>query len=83
MSFEAICQQNIYYYFSFINRLCHLRGIQVEPIHNRMPVIVPKNLESDWLDPEHKDQTELLSVLKPYPPGEMECLDQYPVPFCQ
>jgi putative SOS response-associated peptidase YedK len=48
-----------------------------------MPVIVPKNLESDWLDPEHKDQTELLSVLKPYPPGEMECLDQYPVPFCQ
>jgi putative SOS response-associated peptidase YedK len=46
-----------------------------------MPVIVPKNLESAWLDPEHKDQKELLSILKPYPSEEMECLDQYPVQF--
>lgn len=55
----------------------------IEPIHNRMPVIVPKDLESAWLDSGHKDKTELLSILKPYPPGEMECLDQYPAPFYQ
>jgi putative SOS response-associated peptidase YedK len=53
----------------------------IEPIHSRMPVIVPKYLESVWLDPGHKEQTEFLSILKPYPSEGMECLDQYPMPF--
>lgn len=43
----------------------------IEPIHDRMPVIVPKDLEMKWIDPENQDQEELISVLKPYPPKEM------------
>ncbi len=41
-------------------------------IHNRMPVIVQKKLEELWLNPELKKRSELMEVLKPYPPEEME-----------
>jgi putative SOS response-associated peptidase YedK len=40
-------------------------------IHDRMPVIVSKNQEAAWVDPENHNQKELLSILKPYPPDEM------------
>jgi putative SOS response-associated peptidase YedK len=44
----------------------------VEPIHDRMPVILPKEREGVWLDPGNRDVSGLLSLLKPYPPEEME-----------
>lgn len=39
----------------------------LRPIHDRMPVIVLKELEAAWLDPGNHDQKGLLSILKPYP----------------
>ena len=43
----------------------------LEPIHNRMPVILnPKDYDL-WLDPRKKDPAELSSLLQPYPPDEM------------
>jgi putative SOS response-associated peptidase YedK len=44
----------------------------IEPIHDRMPVIVPKDLEMKWIDPENQNQSELLSILKPYPAEDMK-----------
>ena len=41
------------------------------PIHDRMPVILPKESIQLWLDPEFQDKPELLSLLKPYPEEEM------------
>jgi putative SOS response-associated peptidase YedK len=37
----------------------------LRPIHDRMPVIVPKELEAAWIDPDNHNQRELLSILKP------------------
>ncbi|HPE06352.1 MAG TPA: SOS response-associated peptidase [Smithellaceae bacterium] len=45
----------------------------VAPIHNRMPVIVPKTAQELWLNPESKDASKLLDILKPYPADQMEC----------
>lgn len=36
-------------------------------IHDRMPVIIPKDSEDLWLDPEEQDTEKLLGLLKPYP----------------
>ena len=41
----------------------------LEKIHNRMPVILPKNSEMDWLSNE--DQNELKNLLRPYPAEEI------------
>ena len=46
----------------------------MEKIHDRMPVILPSREERTWLGNTGPD--ELLSLLKPYPAGEMEA---YPV----
>jgi putative SOS response-associated peptidase YedK len=43
----------------------------IRPIHNRMPAMVPKELETAWIDPHNHNQKELLSILKPYPSDEM------------
>ena len=43
----------------------------IQPIHDRMPVILPKEREVAWMDPENRDEKALLSLLKPYPPDEM------------
>ena len=48
----------------------------MKPVHDRMPVIIPKEKEDLWLDPEVKDQEKLLDLLKPYPADQMEA---YPV----
>lgn len=45
----------------------------MKSIHHRMPVILPKKEEENWL--MNKDQKELQSLLRPYP----ESLDIYPV----
>jgi putative SOS response-associated peptidase YedK len=43
----------------------------IGPIHDRMPVILPKESESIWIDPRNSDRNELLSLLKSYPAGAM------------
>ncbi len=44
----------------------------MEPIHNRMPVILHEKDEGLWLDPELKDPVKIIPLLKPYPSEEME-----------
>ena len=48
----------------------------MEPIHNRMPVILPRGAESIWLDQDQRDKDTLASLLIPYASTEMEA---YPV----
>jgi putative SOS response-associated peptidase YedK len=43
----------------------------MEPIHNRMPVILPREAEATWLAPEIDDPELLNSLLIPYPAEEM------------
>ena len=43
----------------------------LRPIHDRMPVIVKKEQEDFWIDPDNQNQRELMSILKPYPVDEM------------
>ncbi len=47
----------------------------LEPIHNRMPVIIPKEENWFWLDPEIHDPVLLEPLLVPYSPGKMEAYD--------
>ncbi|HWQ43106.1 MAG TPA: SOS response-associated peptidase [Desulfosporosinus sp.] len=39
----------------------------LEPIHNRMPVILPQDVESIWLDENIKWSGEVHGMLKPFP----------------
>ena len=48
----------------------------MEPIHNRMPVILPDEAEALWLDPLTEDPDILSSLLVPFPAESME---SYPV----
>ncbi len=43
----------------------------VAPVHDRMPVIVPKGCQDLWLNPEIQNPALLAEVLKPYPAREM------------
>lgn len=43
----------------------------LEPIHNRMPVILPPDAYSEWLAPEDRQPAQLNGLLIPYPPSEM------------
>ena len=43
----------------------------IEPIHDRMPVILTEGAYHIWLDPENGDLSELKEVLIPYPSHEM------------
>ncbi|WHX47283.1 SOS response-associated peptidase [Paenibacillus woosongensis] len=45
-------------------------------IHNRMPVILQKEDEAEWLDRDHADVTALMQLLRPYDSNEMRA---YPV----
>jgi len=44
----------------------------IEPIHNRMPAIIPVEKQSLWLDSSAFEKTELMPLLNPYPENEME-----------
>lgn len=44
----------------------------LRPIHDRMPVIIPKDTEDLWLDPKTTEKKKLMSLLTPYPSDEME-----------
>ena len=48
----------------------------MQSIHNRMPVIMPREKYDLWLSPEEVDNTELLKLLIPYQDIDMEA---YPV----
>jgi len=48
----------------------------MQPIHERMPVIIPKEIEDLWLDSTVQDVEVMRNLLKPYPAEEMEA---YPV----
>ena len=43
----------------------------MESIHNRMPVILPREAETAWLDRTVDDPQKLLPLLVPYPDKEM------------
>jgi putative SOS response-associated peptidase YedK len=47
----------------------------MQPIHNRMPLILPKPQEAVWLDPTTPRIDEWLSALLPYPSHEMEAYE--------
>jgi putative SOS response-associated peptidase YedK len=46
------------------------------PIHDRMPVILPRDAEAAWLDPTFHDTGALLHLLRPY---ASEAMEAYPV----
>lgn len=48
----------------------------IKPIHNRMPVILPPETYSTWLQPEEMDEQILNPLLKPYDSKKMVA---YPV----
>ena len=47
----------------------------LNPIHDRMPVILSRELEELWLDRSIDDPGALSSVLNPYPDEEMEAFE--------
>lgn len=44
----------------------------ITPVHDRMPVILPHESASIWINPENQNKEELLSLLKPYPAEDMK-----------
>lgn len=48
----------------------------LQPIHDRMPVILTPKAEAIWLDPAIQDPAQLLPLLTSYPAEGMEL---YPV----
>jgi putative SOS response-associated peptidase YedK len=50
----------------------------VAPVHDRMPVILPPELEEPWLDREVEAQ-EALAFLQPYPAVLMKALEASPL----
>ena len=44
----------------------------IEPIHNRMPVILPQEAEATWLNPSIEDSNVLTSFFQPFPAEAME-----------
>ena len=49
----------------------------LKPIHDRMPVIVPKDKEALWMDPGGPDPRELAAILKPYPAEDMKIAEGF------
>ena len=44
----------------------------LEPLHDRMPAIIPKEKEDLWLDPDVTDTDILLDLLRPCPAEEID-----------
>jgi putative SOS response-associated peptidase YedK len=63
------------------NQLCTCTIITTEAneavkhIHDRMPVILPRDKEDIWIDPTTEDTEALVGILKPYPSEEMEAYE--------
>ena len=47
----------------------------LRPIHDRMPVILPRDLEELWLDADVDDPGALSSLLAPYRDDEMDAYE--------
>ena len=47
----------------------------MHPIHNRMPVVLRREDEEQWLDVSRARFEKARSVLKPYPTDEMDAYD--------
>ncbi len=47
----------------------------LRPIHHRMPVILPAEVEDIWLDPALSDSDALTELLEPYPDAFMEAYE--------
>lgn len=45
---------------------------QVQPIHDRMPVILPERDHDAWLDPEQADTHALRAMLRPFDAGTLD-----------
>lgn len=52
----------------------------VRPIHDRMPLIVPRDLRPLWLDPKVKLRNELNPVLHPSNPADLQALPLHDCP---
>ena len=48
----------------------------VRPVHDRVPVILPRQHWAAWLDPTLQEAGELVPLLRPYPADAMRA---YPV----
>jgi putative SOS response-associated peptidase YedK len=46
----------------------------VAPVHDRMPVILRREDEDEWLDPGEQDTGRLTALLQPYPTERMTAL---------
>jgi putative SOS response-associated peptidase YedK len=44
----------------------------MQPIHNRMPVILHPDQEATWLDPQYSEQAQLAALLVPYEDNGLE-----------
>jgi putative SOS response-associated peptidase YedK len=44
----------------------------MRPIHDRMPVILKREYEAMWLDPDYRDLLKLSKLLEPYSSEAME-----------
>ena len=44
----------------------------MQTIHTRMPVILDRNNETEWLNPDNTDITQIKQLLKPCPPEWLE-----------
>ena len=51
----------------------------LEPIHNRMPAIIPADSREAWLDPEIQNEKRILPLLSPYAVEDMEAYYVSPV----
>jgi putative SOS response-associated peptidase YedK len=51
----------------------------VEPVHDRMPVILPPESWDAWLNPQETDAAKLLPLLQPFPAEQMEFVPASPV----
>ena len=51
----------------------------IQPIHNRMPVILQPEDEEQWLDVSRTPFTKVRSLLKPYPEELMDAHDVSPI----
>lgn len=47
----------------------------MKKIHNRMPVILPKERIEDWLDRSIENEHQVLPLLQPYPEKEMDAYE--------
>ncbi len=51
--------------------MVRVRNTLVGTVHDRMPVILPRDEEATWLDPQSTVGGDLLPLLSAYPEGAM------------